>query len=151
MPSDSDVMPSLQVGQTVDVIVKARKKYNPSKVSLDKNAEYIFIIPPNQKWTDDRIECDEKGWLVKDHIKWWLKPGIIGAQLFRRVRKSNWFELCATIGKSDTHAFSVLNHLHNDTPYIPTISGECYFFANDLSCKYDNNKGSVSVSIKRIK
>lgn len=74
----------------------------------------------------------------------------------RRVPEANWFSLIASIGSANSP-----NH-SNDLTFFPTYAvgsqaiiepqcdGYIYFFANDMTGMYGNNRGSVEVIVRRL-
>jgi hypothetical protein len=140
----------LKIGETQTIQVYANLQYNRSGVLLEKGAKYIFNVPPNQKWVDASIACDEKGW-DRDTQALGLKEIFIRlSEGKRRYPSAKWFELIGAIGANDDHLFPVTTYLFGNNDFVPTLDGELYLFANDLNRMYGNNRGFITVKISRV-
>lgn len=141
----------LNPGQQQTVRVFSSLKYNPSGIQLRKDKRYVFSEKKKgQQWYDSTIPAGIEGWDL-DTVKLGFKEFFIRmSEDERRVPDAKWFELVATLGKSDKNAFRILNHLDPSTPYLPPENGEFSPFANDLESRYGNNLGYVDIIVHCI-
>ncbi len=141
----------LEEGESKQVMVYARKKYNQSGVLMLAGEKYGFEVDMTQKWYDASIDATVEGWSAEDEDMWIAKElAIKASRRFRRIPDAKWFELSAAVGQNDDELFQVLNHTDEGNPYIPAKNGEFCPFANDLDNRYGNNLGFVNVTIKRL-
>ena len=140
----------LKVGDKQTTRVYANRKYNRSGVLLEKNAKYQFAIPKGQVWYDASIDCDENGW-DRDSEALGIKELFIKlSEGRRRHPKAKWFELIGTVGSNDDNLLRVTKHTSKNSAFSPRTEGELHFFANDLDRKYGNNRGFITVDVRRI-
>lgn len=140
----------LEVGKAQMTRVYANRKYNRSGVLLRAGEKYVFEIPAGQVWYDASIDCNETGWdrdteelgILELFVK--LKEGQ------RRHPTAKWFEMIATVGRSDQALARVIEHTKDGEPFAPRQEGELHFFANDLDKRYGNNRGFISIYVTRV-
>jgi len=135
----------LGVGESHTCEVLARPKYNWSGVQLRAGATYTFFVPAGDTWDDASITCGPEGWRSEDqpwYESWLFKT----LKKFRRLKNANWFALVGTLGDEDNDLFEIGDC---STPYVAPRDAELYLFANDMASKYDNNDGSLMVTITR--
>ena len=136
----------LELGQSHAFRIAARQKYNASQLMLQAGAHYEFRVVGT--WTDAKIRCNASGW-TESAVRPILRPLIRAAEKKRRCRCANWFELIGTIGCNECHHFRI-GCRGNGWSYTPTCNGPLYAFANDLSSKYGNNSGCLTVTVTRV-
>jgi hypothetical protein len=73
--------------------------------------------------------------------KWYIRP----FAFMKRVRSAHWYELTGAVGNPFRQTFAI------GMKQMVTIKvdGELYLFANDAPGHYDNNYGSLRVSVTR--
>jgi hypothetical protein len=128
-------MITLEQGKPNSVNIHAKKFWNHTVIGLKVGQQYL--LKAEGKWIDWYIETDANG-----YSRWYLRP----YEIFRRMRRENWFALIGTIGESLNNAFLIGM---GPTDYMPPISGELVCFANDMPGFYWNNYGSVQLTVTR--
>lgn len=114
--------------------IDSAKYWNDINLNVVKGEVYIFIA--NGEWTDWFIKCSADG-----YERFWLKPFISK----RRYKSEKLFTLIGSINKT------ILFPIDLNKEYHVQESGSLYFFANDLPGFYWNNKGFITLIIKRLK
>lgn len=151
---------SLAIGETCQIEVIASEKYNVSQVLIEPGCAYTIHIDSHDKWVDQSIVCTAAGWPDQlpadkpgflDDMKWAVLNSYFFSN-FKRVKHANWFELVACVNYDLDTAVAVGQDQHATAaaPWIPTQLGRLSLFANDAESKYDNNEGSLTVTIKRV-
>ena len=136
----------LEPGQSHTCTVASADKFNWAGVAVAKDEKYAFQVTQGATWKDAGIECGPDGWPSEDLP--WYKQGIVELlEPLRRVKRADWFTLCATINDEDENAFAVGSKTQ---PFSIPDSGELYLFANDLHAKYGNNSGAIEVTVTRV-
>jgi hypothetical protein len=139
----------LKVGEQVDALAFAHKKYNHAGVLVEKGASYQFEVKKqdgkDQQWRDAGISCTADGWTRKDVKKGWKEIAIQGMEPFRRYPSANWFHLIGTVGDDESGHFPI----GKGCTQTMTSTGELCLFANDLDRFYGNNFGKLVVTISR--
>jgi len=147
-PHDGDIyhasaqVKKLDLGESHMFAVAAASKMNPAGLSVKAGESYAFSVPDDQTWTDKTIECGPDGW-TNDSV------GSRVGKYFRRVRSANWFELIGVVGANDRDENRVRIGDRKSPLEMPE-SGELYCYANDIEqLFYRNNKGVLTVTVKR--
>lgn len=136
---------ALDVGESLTVSVESAKLFNHTGILVEKSENYHISTSSDDTWTDGSITCNANGWTTDDVSLGWKEIPIKIARKMRRVKKADWFTLCASVGRKDELAKKV----GSSGEYKIPKDGELTFFANDLKSKIDNNIGSIDVIIKR--
>jgi uncharacterized protein (DUF2235 family) len=150
----------LAVGEKVSVEVDSKLWFDFSGLLVSQGAKYRFTPDAAGRWTDKTIECTASGW-PKDQdrgrISGWFKDKFSSATgLVRRVPEANWFEMIACVGADGKTTAPIGHGQHEQNPWTSSISGPLFFFANDAKLSgfghdfYQNNKGSISVTVERV-
>lgn len=164
----------LEVGQSATVSVFANQHWNQTNIFLEANHEYTFQATGH--WKDSNDSCDwcgtEDSTLTKgDVIR--MASSFFGKfeELFKknasrdfygtkRVESLPWFCLVGAIandsgakatsndGSPAPHQYEGLFN-HAQQPLKVTHSGYLYCFANDAWAFYENNKGSIQLTVTR--
>ena len=138
--------PTLGLNDTITVKVVAERKYNWSGIQIEEGAKYRFEA--DGVWFDASIECDAAGW--ETEILGWAKEALIRRfEDNRRCPDAHWFELIGAYGDNDNDLFR-LGEAVNGVELSAEKTAPQWLFANDLSYKYGNNRGEISVKITRI-
>lgn len=141
----------LDVGEEHIFMVHANQKYNASRVLVKGGDKLVFTVDKKQTWYDADIGCGPAGWKADDEIDNRLvRWGVKLKEDDRRYPDANWFEVIASINRSDDSLVRVLEHSKKEKAYTCVSAGELYAFANDLKSKYGNNRGNVAIKVKRI-
>lgn len=141
----------LKVGESATFRVDAPDLYSWSGIRLVAGGQYTFTIPPGQTWDDDDIDCGPEGWTPESEDMGFFKSGIMKlAEVFKRHSEANWFEVIGAVGENDDHLFRIGDGSKANTPFVAPVEGGLYAFANDAKSKYDNNMGSMMVTVKRV-
>ena len=136
----------LEVGQSHTFRVVARNQYNASQVMLQAGATYQFHV--SGSWTDKNIRTNANGW-TSDAVRPIMRPLVRAAEKKRRYPNANWFALIGTIGCNECDHFYIGCGGAQKT-FTVRQSGPLYAFANDLTSKYGNNSGCLTVTIQRV-
>jgi len=134
----------MNVGDTPrEVIVDSPNMWNDAGIVVARGEEYEIYVRPDQKWFDKGIENTPDGTPSQNLIM----------RLFegrRRKPDALWFALIAAIGQSDKpDSMTVIGG--GTKTFRPQMDGELYFFANDHRRYYDNNEGSITLTVKRTR
>lgn len=81
------------------------------------------------------MKVDAKGW-----ERLLLRPLFF----LKRVRSAHWYELTGAVGANPVRQTFPIG-MGRKVPI--TADGELFLFANDASCRYQNNYGSLRVRI----
>ena len=152
--TDDEVDPTAQpkelaVGQSHQCDVLAKPKYNWSGVRLIETASYTVTVEQDDTWEDASIKCGPEGWETDDLP--WYKEGLVKLmEQYRRLPDANWFALVGAWGDEDGEEGNNLFLIGDSKKaFIAKQDADLYLFANDMPSKYDNNEGSLLVTITR--
>lgn len=139
---------SLKVNEFIKVEVDPRKFYVVTNLRMKPGEKYYFQA--SGKWRDWFLQpCGPEGW-----GPWWNPLAIAN-----RKRWQPFFVLCGSIGRDDSHTFTIGKDLPWAVPdEVETLEdSDLYLFANDWLCGYWNNKalseqegGPLIVTITRL-
>jgi len=162
----------LAPGESVTVDVFARERWNRSGVYLEQGAAYRFAA--TGAWQDARDACDWRGtedgkFSMGDLAR--AASSLVGKiekheamdfRITKRVEKLPWFALIGAI-TNDGGKQGAVNHDGSPVPHqyvlLPehetkslklTKPGYLYCFANDAWALYENNRGSLQLTITRV-
>ncbi|ROS27510.1 DUF2235 domain-containing protein [Raoultella terrigena] len=155
---------------TFDVF--SRERWNETGVWLEAGVEYRFSA--SGKWMDSSIPCDADGTddgkfypgeaaqilaSVADKLEMLWKGATknqdVDFWLSRRVGTAPWFALIGVVANGAGTAPAVPQQLHqifvigSGCRFTPARSGYLYAYANDAWQMYDNNRGSVALTVSR--
>lgn len=119
----------------IEVQAKSRHGGDPT-FFVEPGEVYRFEVLPGQRWKDWWIPSGPKGYF--NFLLWFAPP---------RLKGVNCFALCGTIGQDEQHHFHIGEKLER---YEVPVAGELYFFPNDAYDYYDNNKGSIRLTMTRL-
>ncbi len=121
-------------------VVNSKKTWSASGFNMEKDHEYTITATIDNKWLDASVPADLDGWLNE------ADPRIpVFAPLRRIVDDAiGFYQFAACIDKKENHCFAV----GNETTITPRISGEPFFFVNDVPGFENNNVGTATVTIK---
>ena len=143
--------PHQQLGQRkLPVEVYARRRWNPTGIYLDKGC---YQFKAQGQWLDGKAKCGPEG-----HKRYRLEA--LGLRTKRQAEFS-WMELigCITNGdlltQSHSMGFKKLEDMHQHFPAWDhivhvTSPGYLYFYANDAWSDYEDNSGSLIVTIETL-
>lgn len=162
----------LAPGESVTVDVFARDRWNRTGVCLEAGAAYRFAA--SGEWQDAKDTCD---WRGTDDDKFSIgdlartASSLLGKLerheqmdfwITKRVEKLPWFALVGAIandngdpgavghdGSPVPHQY-VLLPAHEKKPLKASQPGYLYCFANDAWGLYENNRGSLQLTITRV-
>lgn len=140
----------LRVGEEATFRVDAPDLYSWTGVRLVRGGQYLFRIPPGQEWTDASIECGPDGWRTEEELSFFKGKLIKFTEGWRRHPEANWFEVIGAVGKSDDHLFRIGDGSKAERPFVSMRNDGLYAFANDIRSMYDNNKGTVNITVRRV-
>lgn len=128
----------LNINEEQEFEVFSAEYYSCDYLKVETGQVYNFIVSDKSKWKDLNVTCDASGWhnkLLKEKRK--------------RVKNTECFVLCGTIGTCDSSAFAIGNSLAN---HEIKQNGDLHFFANDHQSRffYRNNSGSIKVKVLRV-
>jgi hypothetical protein len=157
---------ALDAGLPVRCDIFARDPWNYTGLHLDEGEEYVFAA--EGEWLDRTILCDPEGpkdggFEIEELV--YVGAGLIdrAEEVFRRLSRNDkaelwwsrrvgdrpWFYLMGAIanGRRDGGEHEVFP-IGKGTTYRPQSSGYLYCFANDAWEAYDNNRGSVRLTVQ---
>lgn len=173
--SQGDYWPTrtLEPLQSTSLRIFARERWNVTRLFLEADVTYRFTA--SGEWLDGSIPCGPEG--TKDGEFHLAEVAHVAASalgqvetLFRkiagnpkadfwatkRVEKDNWFALIGMVANGavdgpeghppENEVFTI----GEGCSFTPKRGGYLYCFANDAWHAYDNNKGSVSLTAKRM-
>jgi hypothetical protein len=127
----------LNVGESAQATIEAKKKWNDTAIELVSGHEYHLTA--TGWWTDWWIECDAEGY-ASPNLIFKVFEGL------RRSPRSRWFALIGAINADEHTQFEI----GTECTLIASASGSLTCFANDGARAYWNNRGSVQLSVSRI-
>jgi hypothetical protein len=130
---------SLKPGESKSFVVDAAKLWNPSGIALKAGSIYDVKVEGDQTWKDWYIAAGPDGY-TRETLRPW--------EFLRRVPDQNWFKFTGTIGRDEKSPIPIGKALTN---FSPNKSGELVCFANDIAWMYWNNRGSISVTVTRVR
>jgi hypothetical protein len=128
----------LNVGESAQATIEAKKKWNDTGIELVSGHEYHFAA--TGQWTDWWIKCDADGF-DSPHLLLKVFEGL------RRSPRSRWFALIGAINEGKPMQFEI----GKDRTLVMPVSGILTCFANDTMGAYWNNSGSVQLTITRTR
>jgi hypothetical protein len=150
----------LDLGKSRQVTVNPREKFNISDILVDPQCAYTIQFDSQATWVDLSIICTAAGWPDKlpdnkpgilDNVNWAVLNSYVFSN-FKRVKNANWFELVACVNYDLDTAVAAGQGQYGEAnfPWHPQEFGRLSLFANDAESKYDNNKGTLLVTITRV-
>ncbi|MBD2504620.1 hypothetical protein [Anabaena azotica] len=130
-------MSLIEINQPQTVTIKARERWNETKIYLEVNATYLLEVQGEQFWYDWHIKSDANGY---------TEPSLRYVEFWRRSPSNKWFALMGNINRKDNLSFLIGKKI----TYTPTINGELFCYANDLWSMYWNNTGQLLLTITRL-
>jgi hypothetical protein len=124
----------LEIGDSLILKVYSKPVWNETDIEVKNGETYLFSA--SGEWTDWYIISDAKGYDM-NHMNSFRK--------YRRSPENKWFALMASVDKSD-NGFLIGKY----AVIKITETGRMFLFANDVKGFYFNNKGFLTVKIKRI-
>lgn len=141
----SAVARRLAVGESATFPVRSADPYNWSGLGLERGATYRIEVVGDQRWVDGDISCGPDGW-TSDQLPWYSEALVRHLELERRHPAANWFELIGAFEDDDRDLFRI----GAATTVRAPRDTQLYAFANDLTNKYGNNHGSLTVTVTRV-
>ncbi len=159
-------------GDCATIEINAESRWNASGILFEKGVAYhIEVVGGNDAtWCDATIEATAEGWYKRSRPKidciqckqpynectqtkgptdplTTFEEWIFGLmEPLRRSPSHDWFYLMGSVGaENEPDPFPV----GVGTTIKPIVEGEFCSFANDLSFKYGNNRGSLKLKITR--
>ena len=143
--TDERKEPSSSAQHLGDYKVNASIPNYPTKIIVEPGKRYLFKA--HGCWKDAFLACGPTGW--GPSWNWWTRKN--------RLKGSPIFMLCGNIGRNtvlDDIAFEIgYDKVWTAPKNLEVLSPdnqELYLFANDWNNKYQNNSGSVNVSIYKL-
>lgn len=165
---------TLAAGETTHFDVFARQHWNASGVYLEAGVSYEFSA--SGEWIDGDISCGPEGAgkapfhlgklaqlfgsaLGEAEAFYQKATGKTGADWWgtKRIEAADWFQLVGMIANqanadgSGTPLAGECILIGKGTRYTPQASGYLYCFANDAWKFYDNNRGKVTLTVRRLR
>lgn len=126
---------TIGLNETITIRVIARESYSTDGLVVTFGEHYKFSCHPDECWVDWYLPSSPDG--ITNVFAW-----LAGL----RVRDAKCFCLCAAYHKHEG-GFGI-GSAKNITI---TQNGTLWFFANDAKNAYGNNRGIITLNIKRIK
>ncbi len=145
----------LKINEVISFKVKANQPFNRPGIILMKG--HAYEISATGKWKNDSCDSsDASGFLASECGS--PMPGVdilmSATEGLRRDKDHRWFCLTGELFNQQSNSFD--NKLADQqfsigrsARVLPSASGKLVLFANDIMTGYDNNKGQVTVTIKR--
>ena len=162
----------LKTGKPVKRSIYAMEPWNETGIYLQAGVEYEFEA--EGEWLDRKISCGPGGtsdgrfqmaeiahmagalWgKIEGAFKWATHNDSADFKGTKRVEKAPWFCLMGAIANSGnpdedgTPAPAEIIKIGTGCKYTPLKSGYLYCFANDAWSFYDNNRGSVVLTVRK--
>jgi len=133
----------LKIGEEKSLHICACKPWNASGIQVIKGEHYTFAYDNVVNWIDGTISSSPtKGWQESTYqfLGQLVSP-------YRRSDKSKWYALVGSIGLKEDDVFFA-----SDTDSVEMQNtGTLYFYANDKEGRYFNNRGTLSLTLSRVK
>lgn len=117
-------------------VIDSRQLWNRTGITLEGGV--TCEITATGTWIDKKYEAGPDGY---DSPNLLMKLAEAG----RRVRGAKWLALVGALDGDESTQFVIGRGVR----YTPPRTGELTCFANDWRSKYGNNRGSVTVSVRR--
>jgi len=137
--SDSTIVNSVDVGETVTVTIWARAYWNDTGVFVRGGERYR--LQAEGCWRDMFIRAGPDGYDTP-----WYSIAQRFATRLRRVPYARWFALIGAIRGAKESMFVI----GTETQALIAANGTLMCFANDVPGFYWNNCGAISLSIERL-
>lgn len=162
----------IKTGELIKRSIYAMEPWNETGIYLQKGVEYEFEA--EGEWLDRKIKCGPGGtsdgkfqvaeiahlagtlWgRIESAFKWSSKNANADFKGTKRYEKAPWFCLMGAIANSGnpdedgTPAAAEIIKIGTGCKYTPLKPGYLYCFANDAWGFYDNNRGSVLLTIRK--
>lgn len=130
----------LTVGQTKSFVINAKTFHNETHLYMRAGEKYKFTVSGADKWKNGLTETTANGY----------QPGVLDA--VRRQSAYNMMTLVGEIFREDNTRFYQNNHFKIGTSrtYTAEVSGFLICHANDNPAFYNDNSGSVTLTIERL-
>lgn len=126
-----------------------------SGILLEEGQQYIFEAFEKDPLYDASIKSPgPEGFSSNYPKKWFTKIIMYSFALLRRRRCNKWFALIGGVlpDSGSEEKLKVNSELFfligNGNKVEARATGEFVYFVNDVPSKYDNNKGSIEITIK---
>ncbi len=131
----------------VTVKIRAESYWNASGLLLKKGATYNFKVIEESDWKDAGKAATAEGWVDPE-------PGLLAvARSLARAPDQKYFYLMGAL-RGACYDGLICEHLFpigSETEFTAPADGEFCSFANDNPFMYWNNKGSITLKIRRLK
>ena len=130
----------------VKVIVCAQQKWNDAAIAVE--AGQVYRLSAAGEWHDAAIPAGPEGYASDTpRLAKWQQVLFQLAEPSRRAPDLNWFALVCGVSEIETSWFAVVR-----TPeWTVPMNGTLGCFANDLTVKYGNNRGFVTLTVERLR
>lgn len=127
---------TIQISTSISLRVKAKERYSTEKINIVAGEEYEFRCDEEECWVD---------WFIPATPNRVYNPfaSLVGL----RVKKALCFCLCGSYNDKEECLFAIGGSKKIEMEESGTLS----FFANDATSYYGNNRGIITVHVKRIK
>jgi len=136
----------LAMGESTTVRVDSPEYWNHTGVRLEAGATYRFATARTDAWIDWFIRTDAGGFTIEE-APFFARAKMRQEEGNLRIVGANWFALSAALDAEDARAFVI----GSSSTKTMDASGELTAFANDVPGYYDNNSGSVWLTITRLR
>ena len=113
---------------------------------LEKGATYRFSTQDDAIWYDNGHPVSIKGWNRAQQTLGIKQQPIELFTPYKRATNAQWFALMGCINHTDDTAFLITNGCEVRI----SQSGEFTPFANDVNKDYQQNSGSIDLTITRL-
>ena len=124
-------------GQSIEIAgIDAAKRWNRTGLVLECDVTYRFEVINVSGWRGGKVETDPNGY---------EKLRLLPLLPARRYLPARWLKLVGAIGTSAWNYFSIGMGCTRKA----TAAGELYCFANDVSFRYHDNDGRLTLKVSR--
>lgn len=135
-PGHADAMPQAHV-----VHVDSKAEWTPSGFRVEAGRCYSVQAKIDDVWLDLDVKANLEGWVDQSDLR------IPLFALFRRVQQNNigFYQFASCVNRKLDQCFPI----GASSNVCPRISGELFFFVNDVPGFESNNVGTATVMITR--
>jgi hypothetical protein len=126
----------LKPGESYSAVIQAREPWVSTGVYVEAGESYALSAAGT--WVDKDYESGPEGY---DSRKWYMHA----AEWLRRYRQAKWFALIGCVGRDRNTTFVI----GRGATLNAKKPGVLVCYANDVPWFYFNNKGTVTLTIRR--
>jgi hypothetical protein len=135
----------LKLGESTSMIIDSKDFFSKEKLAVATAEIYNFSVEGKQYWCDSIIKTNANGF---NNIMIVINNFFSKKKVALRLNgiDTKCFTLCGCLDENDNIGFRIGTF----SQVAITHSGILSFFANDVAGFYHNNRGTITLTIKRI-